>query len=572
MQDLWEPVFVPVHQEAVGTVTAEEQLVQSEPYKGQWTEENPRVSTSSSSAHSGHQHPLGLLMKEHTQEKSQEGISFPTITDFKRFVETMKSSFLTPGSDLTHFHTALQTMENEMSSAAKNTEGASSPDHQAYYGVESPGENEVWSEPVTSVFEQGQLGSNHHVPGTSLSAPDQLDMNPSFPGVYDVEESRIQLYDTEPVSGGFDSLFTAGMSGRHSEPLPGPPDVLQEDVVQAGKYKFPQTDVLSSSSYSDVSPPISPSQDSNERSSLVSEQPQQPSHSNDSPSSNSYGKSFYVWAQSLPAASWFTVQNKQLKRREGAASPAEPVVSTESEDPTRHVNQPEVSSGSQSHSGHVDIQASDPHDGEFVRKDGRAHLFPVTPSNRPGDSYHQVHQPNLMTRPSRGLGSTWHGISSQGTDGSPSLSSPTNTSPASESAHVFGHFVGNGVPTKNIISARIPAGLRDVNTRNPSRVFSTPGVFFNGHYASAVSDDLQTLVRPFKDRKRLTSVHQMSPSNMALRHRKQSADTFSRPWRNSRYRNWPRLHTAPLYVVKSKTGYVRTKLFLSKSRYTPSHR
>ncbi|XP_077452276.1 uncharacterized protein LOC144071231 [Stigmatopora argus] len=65
------------------------------------------------------QHPFNLLVEEHAKDIGVEGISFPGVGDLKRFVETLKNSFLTPGKDVAHFQTAREVMRNEIAGAEK---------------------------------------------------------------------------------------------------------------------------------------------------------------------------------------------------------------------------------------------------------------------------------------------------------------------------------------------------------------------------------------------------------------------------------------------------------------------
>ncbi|XP_061750185.1 uncharacterized protein LOC133549084 [Nerophis ophidion] len=93
------------------------------------------------------QHPLDLLIKQHTPETSVEGISFPHISHFKRLVEGMKNSFLTPGKDLMHFQTAGELLLNELASglAMKPTDG--SVDHEDNDVLQGPNQKGVGLSP-----------------------------------------------------------------------------------------------------------------------------------------------------------------------------------------------------------------------------------------------------------------------------------------------------------------------------------------------------------------------------------------------------------------------------------------
>ncbi|CAJ1056935.1 uncharacterized protein LOC117814453 [Xyrichtys novacula] len=162
------PQTNPVHHEDgedAGSVTSDER-VQSNPDSDQDTEQlkaSPSTPSLQSYNHeaSGSQHPFGLLLKEHSQQKTAEGVSFPTMMDFKHFIDRMKSSFLRPGSDLNrHFQTARDVIKSKIASDAHNTDGEShtgvTPDPEKEdKEQDEAGENEVWSESVNTEFEEG---------------------------------------------------------------------------------------------------------------------------------------------------------------------------------------------------------------------------------------------------------------------------------------------------------------------------------------------------------------------------------------------------------------------------------
>nr|XP_057932099.1 uncharacterized protein LOC131131415 isoform X2 [Doryrhamphus excisus] len=114
---------------------------------------------------SGLQHPLDLLMKENTKDTSVEGISFPDMSDFKRLIETMKNSFLTPGQNLEHFQTARGLILNELVSAStehskeESVHDDDDDDDDKEEGEEE--ENDIWSGPQNG---QSQKGVSFHVP------------------------------------------------------------------------------------------------------------------------------------------------------------------------------------------------------------------------------------------------------------------------------------------------------------------------------------------------------------------------------------------------------------------------
>lgn len=427
-----EPVHHDNNDDASSVTSLSEEMVQSKPDSGHEPDE-PLVVPSATSVQkleqesSGYQHPFGLLVKGHTQEKTMEGISFPTIKDLKQFIKTMKSSFLKPGSDLsTHFKTARETMENEIASNAQNTEGEPAREGTAHVDAS---ENEVWSEPMNTVFEQSEQGVNYQMPSESLSAPDPVDSTASLisTSVYDNQDSgpgsalypRPHLAATEYVSSNYGSFDNGGISGEnHDIFTSAPPDVRNEDV-QPTSYKLPGQ--MPSGSFFGGDFSFRPSQDFNYYSSATSnitplnpekniQQPQYTSHSKDSftgyqkpsggfelgedfqseelgrvtpanvlsapmpPSLNSYGKSIYVNA---PRGQHYIPDYLPKHRERPAPSfqAYQPTVGKESKDinytPTVHLPafSGSVSSSSenlspQSSSGHVGVQTSSPHDAQ----------------------------------------------------------------------------------------------------------------------------------------------------------------------------------------------------------------
>ncbi|XP_054476796.1 uncharacterized protein LOC129108897 [Anoplopoma fimbria] len=237
---------------------------------------------------SGYRHPFGLLVKAHTQERTMEGTSFPTIKDFKRFIESLKRSFLIPGNDMgRHFQTAQETMENEMASNTQNVnvKGQQDTDSESYSAKEGPAHddssgNEVWSEAMKTAFEQGEQGAKYQMPSESLSVPDHVDASASLisNSFYDNQDygpgpalyPRQHLAAKEHVSSNYGSFDSAGISGENPDIFPSPPDVRNE-AVKSTSYKLPeQTPSGSFGDYfsfsgrvtaSPVDPPNSPSQD-----------------------------------------------------------------------------------------------------------------------------------------------------------------------------------------------------------------------------------------------------------------------------------------------------------------------
>ncbi|XP_051238917.1 uncharacterized protein LOC127353614 isoform X2 [Dicentrarchus labrax] len=205
----------------------------------------------------GDQHPFGLLVKEHKQKTSMEGVSFPTMKDFKHFIETIKSSFLKPGSDLSgHFQTEQDMMENEVTSNAQNIKSEPN-DHD---GVS---ENNVWSEPVDTTFYQMQ--------SESLSVPDPVDSMATLlsTSVYDNQDSGSgsALYPfphstaSEYVSSNYGNF---DKSGENPDIFTSSEYVQNEDVPSTS-YELPEQ-IPSGSFFSHVTespanPPNNPSQE-----------------------------------------------------------------------------------------------------------------------------------------------------------------------------------------------------------------------------------------------------------------------------------------------------------------------
>lgn len=94
-------------------------------------------------------HPLPLLVKQ-TQKETIHNLSFPTVQFFKQFVETMKNSYLTPGNDKTmYFQMARHVLENELALDEQETEDATTD-----YRSSSSSHGELWSEPMNLVEDE----------------------------------------------------------------------------------------------------------------------------------------------------------------------------------------------------------------------------------------------------------------------------------------------------------------------------------------------------------------------------------------------------------------------------------
>lgn len=93
-------------------------------------------------------HPLPLLVKQ-TQRETIHNLSFPTVQFFKRFVETMKNSYLTPGNMTMYFQMARHVMANELAMAAQETEDPTTDSRPS-----SSSHGEIGSEPMNLVEDE----------------------------------------------------------------------------------------------------------------------------------------------------------------------------------------------------------------------------------------------------------------------------------------------------------------------------------------------------------------------------------------------------------------------------------
>lgn len=458
-----EPVHYENNEDASYDSSLREEMVQSKPDSGHEPDEflvvpsTPPVQKYEHES-SGYQHPFGLLLKEHTQNKTMEGISFPTIKNLKQFIETMKSSFLMPRGDLSrHFQTAREIMENNVAYNAQNTEGEHDVGYRSNSAKEGTvhdeaSENEVWSEPMTTVFGQSEHGANYQMPSESLSVPEPVESTARLTStsVYDSQDlgPRFALYPrhhlAEHVSSSHGSFDNGEISGENPDSYTSGHDVRNEDI-QSPSYKLPEQ--IPSGSFF---PPLTsekniqhPKYTSNSKDSLTG-YPKPPGgfelgeefQSNElgratpanvrsapePPSLNSYGKSVYVRA---PRRKLY-IQDVIPKHRERPASSFHayrPTVGKESKEtnhtPTVHlpVSSDSVSSSyenlsPQSSSGLVGVQTSSPHDAQsqtFNRNQPvRPHpLFTVKPpssvhgSSRDdgylGDQRVRVTRPSILT-------------------------------------------------------------------------------------------------------------------------------------------------------------------------------
>ncbi|KAM7396561.1 hypothetical protein PAMP_019594 [Pampus punctatissimus] len=455
-QNMWHQSFgslqrEPAHHEYtedIGSVTGprEAKHMQSKPDSDQSVAAPTPFLQKYEKVNSGYHHPFGLLVKEHAQmKKTVDGISFPTIKDFKGFIDSMKSSYLTPGSDLSrHFQTALQTMKNEMASGAQNINSSNSVEEGSAH--EDTSGNKVWSEPMNSMFEQSKQDANYEMPSESLSVLHPLISTAGLisPSVHESPDFRLgsalnpspRIAATEHESSNYGSSSNAVFSGEKHELLTHPLDKQNKDV-KSTSYELPEQIPLSSSllygedfsssghrTASPLDPQVSSAQDLRYYSSKQKIHPYT-SHSKDFPEyqkpsdasklskyfqsgnpdkvtpqkpSSSYGKGFYVRAPRIqpPLSNVPDQLLTHVERPAPSLQRYQSTVSKESKDinfsPAVHLP---VSSGSvssspnilspQSSSGHVGVQASS-HERQnqvFSRKQPvKSHLwFTVKPSS-----------------------------------------------------------------------------------------------------------------------------------------------------------------------------------------------
>ncbi|XP_028442150.1 uncharacterized protein LOC114560745 [Perca flavescens] len=619
MQAMRDQSFVslqrePVHEnneDASSVTSLSEKMVQRKPDS---VPSGPTVQKYEREGSDSQQHPFGLLVKPHTQERTVEGTSFQTIKDFNRFIETMKNSFLMPGNDFgRHFQTARKTMANKMASNAENVKGE--PDTGSRFLLtkeraahDGASENEVWIEPMNTAFEPSKQGANYPMPSENLPIPDPVDSTASLisTNVYDNQDSgpgsalypHHHLAATEHVSSYYGSYDRGGISGGNPDTFTSAPHERNENVVLS--YKLPERIPSGSFFGEDLSfsghvtvPPVnplnSPSQDFSDYLSKKSnvtprtsgkKQPKYKSHKVTPadvlsapmpPSSNSYGKSLYVGA---PRDQLFFPDYLPKHREKTAQSfqAYQPTVGKESKDisytPTTHlsVSTSSVSSSSdysspRSSSSHVGVQTSSPHDSQnqaFHRKQPvRFHpMFSVKPSSSlHGSSRHDCY-----------LG-----------DQTVSIQRPyTLTAKAKDEEK-------SDLSKLNLVSQ----GPKQIADRNPLSSFTTSlrrGISLNGGRESVTRAGLlQTIIQPTKAWKHPANMNK-EPGNVAywplkpLSASKGSASTLSGVFR----RNGGNTKKLPpqtgsnmsppsvnTYVDKSRNSYVLRKVSLSKTRYAP---
>ncbi|XP_042351850.1 uncharacterized protein LOC121950016 [Plectropomus leopardus] len=649
-QSVVSPQSEPVHHEDGSFVTSlNEEMVQSKPDLEPYVPSTPPVQQHEDDG-SDNQHPFGLLVKEHTGENAMEGVSFPTIRDFKRFIETMKSSFLRPGSDMnSHFQTGWAMMENETPSNGENIAGEPDTSYKSNSATEGTShhdanENEFWSE----------QGANYQIPSESLSVLNPVDSTASFisKSVHDSQDPGSALYPhhhlaaTEHVSSNYRSFDSAGISWENPEIFTSGPYVQNEDF-QSTTYKLPEKTPsgsffggdLSFSGHMSATPVSSPNSPSEDHilTPLTSEkniqQPKYSSHTEDSstryqkpsgefkrdfqikeqgsnvlsapmpPSLASYGNSVFV----SPPRGQHYIPDYRPKQRGSPAQPFQtnqPPVGKEPNDinytPVAHLpaSAGSVSSSSnnlspQSSSGHVGVQTSSPHDGPsqaFDRKQpvGVSQWFTVKPSSSlHGSSRHDgylgeqtdgVSRPSMLTaqpkdvdksvlfdnkpasatqEPKQVVHNTLNPISSGLTPissqlgaGSAIFNSLTNLAPTSTSERAVSRLAANEIMSRKF---GITNMISDTpGARNPLKSFPLPlrrGVSLHGGYVS----------KPL-------SAAKVSASTLSGFYWRNHGKTKKLPPKTG-----PNMSAPPVnaYIVQSKNGYVRSKVYQSKTRYAP---
>lgn len=250
-----EPVRHENNEDAISVASLIEEMGQSKPDSGHEPDKFSEVPSTPSvqkyeHERSDYQQPFGLLVKEHAQKKPMEGISFSTIRDFEQFIETMKRSFLMPGSDVSrHFQTARGIMENEMASKAQKIKGEPDMGYGSSFANEASAHEaseKVQSEPLNTMFEQSEEGAKYHMPSESLSVPDPVDSTASLipTSVYDSQGLGSALHPhshlgaPEHVSSNYGSFDNVGISVEKPDIFTSA-DVQNEDV-QSTSYKLPK--------------------------------------------------------------------------------------------------------------------------------------------------------------------------------------------------------------------------------------------------------------------------------------------------------------------------------------------
>lgn len=222
-----------------------EELVQSKPHSGQEPDEYLGVPADSSVPEhksSSSQYPFDLLVKK-TQRNTMGGVSFPTINDFKQFIKTMKSSFLTPGSDAKrHFQTAREMIKNEAATRAQNIKAEPDTGNGPNFAEEGAvqddiNENEGWSEPMNAVFEQSKQDAIDQTPSESPSVPDPVDPSSLSQGSPSYTHPHLTAKELIPVN--YRYLDNGSISEENGNIFKNAPEVQFEDI-QSTSNKLPE--------------------------------------------------------------------------------------------------------------------------------------------------------------------------------------------------------------------------------------------------------------------------------------------------------------------------------------------
>lgn len=202
----------------------------------------------------GVQHPLGALMEDQNQNDDVRGVRFPTMEHFKLFVESLKSSFLTPGGNVKiHFQTAMGTMENApVSNTLPTREESQTLIYIPSPSKERPAQHEVsvtqdWNEPVNTVSRQNEWSTINHMPSESLSVPDPAistqnlvstsDYSRQDSGPGPVSYPSPDFAVEQPVLSDHTGLSNGGFSRENLEDVTGSFDV-QSKGIQPTSHKL----------------------------------------------------------------------------------------------------------------------------------------------------------------------------------------------------------------------------------------------------------------------------------------------------------------------------------------------
>ena len=406
-----EPVHHDYSEDASSVTSLSDGMVQSKPDSEHEPDKFPLIPSvlKYDPQSSGSQQPFGLLVKN-SQQKAKEGVAFPTIKDFKLFIDKMKSSFLMPGSDLRgHFQTAQEIMvDRGVFDTGYKSDSAK--EGTAHYD----GSENVQNKPTNAVLEQSEQGANYQMPSESQSVAYPVDSTVSMvpTSVYDNQDAgpRSAFYP-HPLSAATEHVSSNYGNFNHDGSFFG------QDGSNHGIASSASPPMRPSKYFSLVSPPLTyekniqePTYTFHRKDSLTGYQ-QKPSggfelgeeqgggtptsflSAPEPPSLASYGKSIYVNAR----RGQHDIPKYGPKHRERPApsfQPNQPTDGMKSTDinytPISHlpVTSGSVSSSSanlapQSGGGHVGVQTSSPHDKNqaFKQKQpiGSHQVFTVKP-------------------------------------------------------------------------------------------------------------------------------------------------------------------------------------------------